>query len=871
MAPVRKEEITSSSEKEDNPEILGRWKRLAEIRQQELCELVGYYNWVSFKKNEEEEHLEKKVEYILFGPTQNTIDESTKELINNICTKIINVGNNTESSEDKICMAFIYIFWPLNDSNLQCLPIFKVPKDKTSLDEYFIDINARVYADWKDFLNNNKFPPCEYCYPEGGKYILDAQNKVVLEFALSPAAKISNKLVECLDYANASLSLGTMFVTAASIFAPLSSPLLATTAWVTRGISAYSVIRSGTTLHDRQTHKQNIGLRDTDSRSCWLAIGSSTLGAVSSFASKVTEKLARSGQVVGKVGCTTINVLSFSNVALNGVGLLNHIYGLMEKRKNQKLSSLDILNLSASLLLFAHSAVNVKTAKSIIENAQSDVLQEFENSLRSNKHKKMFRRVAENTRGEDNIEGNARIIRGLKHIKNKDDFLSALVRMKKQFGPTGNKVSFAEGGSINVDGHLSVEPDKLVSISKEDRIQLLKATKNYASNHISQAEFIRVTQSILGEIPSPPTTSNNSPSLKHLLGLGQARISLSPRLEVTFSYPLLNAYERKELIVLLKKFAEADHERILQMVSTLFRALGWTLGMQYVETTYFICGLLRNLANESLNERSVLPSESGMSASEYCKAAVQEFLQDPKKLVDVFQKVRRIWQVTTERGVIPTQLRKVTLFELAQITSILLRVDEPLWLRCLQCSEEMLQAFGLHHQKMIVCLVKELCLYIFKTLQYMEQKHTPPMSWTANADKLWIEANQQRTNDYCNTILDVVSTDDQIKQSLMEEIWENYSLTSERGETETFSQLHTKQQPLEILKTFWNEEQLQLLSEEEILDICKDTLESADWPSINNIEYDGSNIFVNIDDKLIVIQCNFDEGKISAFVDDRTS
>jgi hypothetical protein len=66
----------------------------------------------------------------------------------------------------------------------------------------FVDSNCRVYKDWNDFLLNNQFPECNYCYPRGGVYDGDKNDKVIVEFSKTPACNIGNKLLSVLDTAS---------------------------------------------------------------------------------------------------------------------------------------------------------------------------------------------------------------------------------------------------------------------------------------------------------------------------------------------------------------------------------------------------------------------------------------------------------------------------------------------------------------------------------------------------------------------------------------------------------------------------------------------------------------------------------------------
>ncbi|GLH12481.1 Uncharacterized protein GBIM_17240 [Gryllus bimaculatus] len=692
------------------------WKTQAKERQQEVCELVIDYDWELYKKSERE-FLERKVKYILFGPIENALDPETKLIIQKICAKILEEGNRGQCSKDETCMAFVYVFWTEKEEELKSWPVFKVPNDKSGVDSSFIDINARVYSSWTDFLENNQFPPCEYCYPLGGRYTTDSEGTVVIEFGKSPATRLSKSVIQCLDYANAGLAVGTTAIAAASLFVPVAGPLLQASLWLTRGICAYTTMRSGSTLIDRGTHKQSLGLHDGESRNCWLSIGGSVMGVASSSATTVTAKMAQSGKVMGRFGCATVTALNVGNVAVNGLGLLNSFHLLIDKLNKDQLTSLDVFQFSASLLLFAHAAVNVQTAKSIIENTQNGVLQEFENNLRSNRHRKMFRKVARNTKYEKNtIEGNAQVIRSLKHINNVDDFFSALVRMDKQFRPTQSRATFTEGGIITVNENLSIDPIQLVQATPDQRVQILEATKKYAGNQISEAEFKSMTESIIGKSPTAFVQQDSQllkiASLKELLGLENTRGKSVQKIGSKFSYPLLNAYERMELMTMLKKFAESDHERILQIASTLLKALGWTSGLQYVEVAYFVCGLIRSIASNNK-----------------------------------------------------------------------------------------------------------------------------------------------------------VGKDAEISESLVEEFRKDYFAESSDEMVEKNTELkYTEQHPLVINRSFWVKGELNLLSEEEILDVCRQSLCTELWPTDCNIDHDGSNIFVNIDEKLVVIQCNFEEDKLSAYI-----
>jgi hypothetical protein len=96
---------------------------------------------------------------------------------------------------------------------------------------------------------------------------------------------------------------------------------------------------------------------------------------------------------------------------MNGIGLINSFVAVVEKRRSNKLTALDVFQFASSCMFFSMSAINIKTANSIITETQNNVISDFEASLRSNRHRRMFRRVAKETRGEDGMtmHGNAKV------------------------------------------------------------------------------------------------------------------------------------------------------------------------------------------------------------------------------------------------------------------------------------------------------------------------------------------------------------------------------------------------------------------------------------------------------------------------------
>ena len=100
---------------------------------------------------------------------------------------------------------------------------------------------------------------------------------------------------------------------------------------------AYATGRKIQILVDRRQHQQNIGLRSSESRSCWLGIAGNLIGFASGFATVVagvsvasSDVMTLAGEIVlksVKTGSVVVNVVRVPNV------LTNTIRKLLTRRK----------------------------------------------------------------------------------------------------------------------------------------------------------------------------------------------------------------------------------------------------------------------------------------------------------------------------------------------------------------------------------------------------------------------------------------------------------------------------------------------------------------------------------------------------------
>ena len=142
--------------------------------------------------------------YNIIFPTKEEIDKRIELLIKTKSTENANEGNNYE---------------------LKRIPIFKIKRKIGEIeDEWFIDLDFRVYKSWTDYLENNKLPPCTMVLPKDGKYQPDpeqpytkSETYVWIEYQQSPASS-SNFMLKCLDIGSAVLSAG---IAGAAFFTPV--------------------------------------------------------------------------------------------------------------------------------------------------------------------------------------------------------------------------------------------------------------------------------------------------------------------------------------------------------------------------------------------------------------------------------------------------------------------------------------------------------------------------------------------------------------------------------------------------------------------------------------------------------------------------
>ena len=223
----------------------------------------------------------------------------------------------------------------------------------------------------------------------------------------------------------------------------------------------------------------------------WLGVAGSTLGLAASSGSALLSRAIRTGTSVGRGAQIAHDCIMISNLFVNTVGVGYNSVNIFQKyRESGEVSAKDVFFLTAHVLFVCNSAVKMRLASEIIKTDQNQILKDYEDSLRSNRHKKEFRRLVRNTGSQmvDEVHRNEQIIRTLTKINNRDEFFATMVQNRKLFASTGTTVSFVDG-HVQVNGITLISPSAFASMTKESMMTLV----NQASGGTSTTSNVQTT------------------------------------------------------------------------------------------------------------------------------------------------------------------------------------------------------------------------------------------------------------------------------------------------------------------------------------------------------------------------------------------
>uniref|UniRef100_A0A1Y1LM37 Uncharacterized protein n=1 Tax=Photinus pyralis TaxID=7054 RepID=A0A1Y1LM37_PHOPY len=458
----------------------------AQEYQQDMCNKLGNRDYDSYKADESDQ-LKEKIGYSKFGPPTEIsgYSEKQKQSIEDTFQAIKTQSERYSEYKDCVTMAIVFnCVKPLPNevkkrkkkyddydeyTDIMPIAVYVIRKcfDSPNPCRIIIDHDNRVYQSWSKYLELNKLHKCIMVFPTNGRYY-NIDGKVSLQTQESPACGIDQAILQGTDIAATTVGMGTaVFLGVAAIPAITIAPLAIVAASVTgAGVGIYSMVRSSMTIHDRRKHCQSMSFANSECRGAYLNIVAGSFGFVGMGATTVVSQLAARGVNISsniKIGLNTINALNVGNSA---VAVANSGYEIVHNWKEDKnVSALSILQLSASVLFFHNAVVNFKTASVIIEDAQTSSLNNYKESLRSNRHRKSFNKLLKETiRQTGNAEkGRAEVISSLSKISSKDETFAFLTRNNKRFNKYGIKFA-ANNGRITLNG-MSIDISNLEQLS----------------------------------------------------------------------------------------------------------------------------------------------------------------------------------------------------------------------------------------------------------------------------------------------------------------------------------------------------------------------------------------------------------------------
>lgn len=490
--------------------------------QQQYFENIGECDWIRYEKSNRSFMLQNMA-FALFGAPVNEGELTSvvpngkahlegytsrqNERIMEVFTKVCEQSKYSLNNED-IFMSIILIvcarpqplkfykiepfdYWHdlhnRTDSVIWCTAVFRIRKCIPTTTEakscqIYIDENARVYQNWQSYLENNTQPKCVLIVPENGEYkaaiLNDNDFAVKLSVVPSPSLGLKAKVLSATDTASSVVSLGAIGVLGVAAFTPVGPIVLAgaTIASVTTGI--YGLIRSSLHLHDRNIHEQTLNPTNPDARGSWLNITASSVGITSAAAAGLLSKTVTSGTNLTKAGqciAASVDVLRHANIITGGAGILHSLFHIITKyhKHGETPTKLELFQLSAATLFFCHSFMSNRTAQEIVEESQTKTINEYRETLRSNRHRKIFDKIsAETRRVQGAVQGNTEVINSIKNIADKDQFFADVLRINKDLNVNKLKISMTADGNVNLNAQYKYHPSDLSNLGKDGRSNL---------------------------------------------------------------------------------------------------------------------------------------------------------------------------------------------------------------------------------------------------------------------------------------------------------------------------------------------------------------------------------------------------------------
>ncbi|XP_023298631.2 uncharacterized protein LOC111681138 [Lucilia cuprina] len=453
------------------PPALNSRKKTIKEAQQELAHNCGFQDkiiWDLLGSNDANVMKEKIKQLI---PDQEKGQKTIENLRNVIFENVWAQRKYTNRS------SVSYIFYVMvtkdedfntapESTEFSCHPVFRCKKCDNNSDSskccmIYVDETGRVYQNWKSFVNENVLPAGTMIAPRHGIYNFDKNNDVILDIYCTPSGTAGAKFMNAAQTGSAVAGIGAACVPLAALAMPIAAPVVAVAGLIGLGVGAFTSVTSALHLSDRAKHEQSISLKDSQARGSYLGMVGGAIGVAAAGATAAMTSMAAAGKATAGIE-VFVNGINITSIVLSGSGVANGVLDLIFKyNDDEKISSLDVLQLSASLVLFTHSLYNFQLASQIANDARVKSIQTYRETL-SNRQRKIFDKMSKETvRIRGNTQGKMDIIRGVNEIPDRQ-YLNDLFKINKQLNKKSIRPAFAESGKgVVLNNELPVETSVL--------------------------------------------------------------------------------------------------------------------------------------------------------------------------------------------------------------------------------------------------------------------------------------------------------------------------------------------------------------------------------------------------------------------------
>uniref|UniRef100_A0A1I8NXR2 DUF4781 domain-containing protein n=1 Tax=Stomoxys calcitrans TaxID=35570 RepID=A0A1I8NXR2_STOCA len=432
-------------------------KSVREI-QQELAENCGFQQAViwDLTKGNSSDFMQEKIKQLIPDQEkgQNSVEKMRASIFNSVWAQRKYTNGNSLTSIFYVMVTPEENLVPARESTtFSCHPVFRCRKcivdnnDSSNCCMIYVDETGRVYQNWNSFIEDNVLPAGILVTPRRGVYNFDERNNVILEIYRTPNGKPGTKLMNAAQTGSAVLGMGAAVVPLAALALPIAAPVVAGAALVGLGVGAFTSITSALNLRDRAKHEQTLSVMDSQARSNYLGVAGGILGMAAAGATRAMTSMAAAGKATKGLE-VLVNGINVSSIVLSGSGVANGALDLIFKfRDNDEISSIDILQLSASLVLFTHSLYNFQLASRIANDARTNSIKSYREAL-SGRQRRMFDKMSKETiRTSGEKQGKIDIVRNINKIPDRQ-YLNDMFKVNKQMNKANVKPSFGPNGLV---------------------------------------------------------------------------------------------------------------------------------------------------------------------------------------------------------------------------------------------------------------------------------------------------------------------------------------------------------------------------------------------------------------------------------------